>query len=64
MELFDQAFQNTAVYGGNPLVSLAIFALLGSFFLGVLVTALRRGIREEGWFSLKKKKMIIQNENS
>tara|TARA_Y100001968_G_C19313224_1_gene695272 strand:- start:173 stop:358 length:186 start_codon:yes stop_codon:yes gene_type:complete len=56
MESFDPAYQNAAVSGVMPLISLAIFALLGSFFLGALVTAVRRGIKEEGWFNFKKEK--------
>tara|TARA_Y100001968_G_scaffold182152_1_gene166803 strand:+ start:466 stop:645 length:180 start_codon:yes stop_codon:yes gene_type:complete len=54
MEVFDPAFQKSAVYGVKPLISLVIFALLGSFFLGALVTAVRRGMKEEGWFNFKK----------
>ena len=56
MEVFDPAFQNTALSGVKPLISLAIFAILGSFFFGALVTAVRRGIKEEGWFNFKKEK--------
>ena len=55
VEPLDQVFQNTAVTGFRPLINLVIFAFLGSFFLGALVTAVRRGIKEEGWFNLKKK---------
>ena len=56
MEVFDPAFQNTALSGVKPLISFAIFAILGSFFFGALVTAVRRGIKEEGWFNFKKEK--------
>ena len=56
MEVFDPAFHNTAVSGVKPLITLAVFALFGSFFLGALVTAIRRGIMEEGWFNFKKEK--------
>ena len=56
MEVFDPVFQNTALSGVKPLISLAIFAILGSFFFGALVTAVRRGIKEEGWFNFKKEK--------
>ena len=56
METFDTGLQNTAVFGVKPLISLAIFALLGSFFLGALVTAVRRGIKEERWFMFEKEK--------
>ena len=54
MEVFDPVFQNTALSGVKPLISFAIFAILGSFFFGALVTAVRRGIKEEGWFNFKK----------
>jgi hypothetical protein len=50
MDPFDPALQSTAVSGVRPLLTLAIFAGLGSFFLGALVTAIRRGIKENGWF--------------
>ena len=56
MDVFDPAFPNTALSGVKPLISLTIFALLGSFFFGALVTAVRRGIKEEGWFNLNKEK--------
>ena len=36
MDEFDPVFQNIATSGVKPLISLAIFALLGSFFLGAL----------------------------
>ena len=59
MDPFDPALQSTAVTGVKPLLTLAIFAGVGSFFLGALVTAIRRGMRENGWFKFnqdKKKK--------
>tara|TARA_B100000965_G_scaffold404008_1_gene433588 strand:+ start:2170 stop:2349 length:180 start_codon:yes stop_codon:yes gene_type:complete len=56
MEIFDPAFQNTAVSGVKPLISFAFFTLVGSFFLGALVTSLRRGVKEQGWFKFEKKK--------
>ena len=56
MDVFDPVVQNNAVSGVNPLISLLTFALLGSFFFGALVTAVRRGINDEGWFDLKKEK--------
>ena len=55
VKLLNQTIQNTAVSGLKPLIILAIFALLGSFSLGALVTAIRRGINEEGWFNFKNK---------
>ena len=54
MDPLDPALQSTAVSGGKPLLTLAIFAGLGSFFLGALVTAIKRGVKEDGWFKLKK----------
>ena len=50
MDPFDPALQSTTVSGVRPLLTLAIFAGLGSFFLGALVTAIRRGMKENGWF--------------
>jgi len=38
------------------LFTLIIFAFLGSFFLGALITSVKRGIKEEGWFKFKKEK--------
>ncbi len=58
MDPLDPASQTSAVAGVKPLLTLAIFAGLGSFFLGALVTAIRRGIKEDGWFKFNKK----QNE--
>ena len=51
MDPLDPALQSTAVSGVRPLLTLAIFAGLGSFFLGALVTAIRRGMKENGWFN-------------
>ena len=56
MDPLDPALQSTALSGVNPLVTLAIFAGIGSFFLGALITAIRRGIKEEGWFKFKQDK--------
>ncbi|WP_269605159.1 hypothetical protein [Prochlorococcus marinus] len=50
MDPLDPALQSTAVTGVKPLLTLAIFAGVGSFFLGALVTAIKRGIKEDGWF--------------
>tara|TARA_B100000902_G_C26715685_1_gene624084 strand:- start:118 stop:297 length:180 start_codon:yes stop_codon:yes gene_type:complete len=54
MEVFDPALQNSVLSGVKPLISLAIFTLLGSFFFGALLTAVRRGVKDEGWFDFKK----------
>ena len=56
MDPLDPAIQSTAVSGVKPLLTLAIFAGLGSFFLGALVTAIRRGMRENGWFKFNQEK--------
>ena len=56
MDPLDPALQSTAVSGVKPLLSLAIFAGVGSFFLGALVTAIRRGMNEEGWFKFNEDK--------
>ena len=56
MDPFDPALQSTAVSGIRSLLTLAIFAGLGSFFLGALVTAIRRGMKENGWFKFNQEK--------
>ena len=56
MDPLDPALQSTAVTGVRPLLTLAIFAGLGSFFLGALVTSIRRGMKEKGWFKFNQEK--------
>ena len=56
MDPLDPALQSTAISGVRPLLTLAIFAGLGSFFLGALVTAIKRGIKENGWFEFNQEK--------
>ena len=56
MDPLDPALQSTAVSGVRPLLTLAIFAGLGSFFLGALLTAIRRGMKENGWFKFNQEK--------
>ena len=56
MDPLDPALQSTAVSGVKPLLTLAIFAGVGSFFLGALVTAIRRGMNEDGWFGFNQDK--------
>ncbi len=53
MDPFDLALQSTAVSSWKPLVTLGLFAGIGAFFFGALVTAVKRGIKEEGWFKKK-----------
>ena len=56
MDPLDPALQNTAVSGVKPLLTLAIFAGVGSFFLGALITSIRRGVKEESWFRFNQEK--------
>ena len=56
MDPLDTSLQSTAVSGIKPMLTLAIFAGLGSFFLGALATAIRRGMKEEGWFKINQEK--------
>ena len=51
MNSFDPVVPSAAAGGWEPLLSLGIFAAVGSFFLGALYTAVRRGMKEEGWFN-------------
>tara|TARA_Y100001968_G_C19280385_1_gene678913 strand:- start:376 stop:543 length:168 start_codon:yes stop_codon:yes gene_type:complete len=52
---FDPAFQKTTVSGGGTLLTLGLFASVGAFFFGALLTAIRRGIKNEGWFRKQKR---------
>ena len=56
MDPLDPAYHSTALSGVKPLLTLAIFAGLGSFFFGALVTAIRRGMKENGWFKFNLEK--------
>ncbi len=55
MDPLDPYLQSTDVTGVKPLLTLAIFVGVGSFFFGALVTAIRRGIKEDDWFKFNKK---------
>ena len=44
------------VSGVKPLLTMAIFAGVGSFFLGALVTAVKRGLKEEDWFKFNQER--------
>tara|TARA_Y100001968_G_scaffold298007_1_gene307543 strand:- start:5514 stop:5693 length:180 start_codon:yes stop_codon:yes gene_type:complete len=55
MDAFDPAIQVNAVYLWKPLISLVIFTGVGAFFFGALFTAITKGIKNEGWFTFKKK---------
>ena len=54
MDPLDPVLQSTAVSGVKPFLTLAILTGIGSFFLGALVTAIRRGMKEEGLFKFNK----------
>ena len=54
MDPFDPALHSKAVTGVESLLTLVIFAAAGSFFLGALVTAIRRRMKEDGWFKFNK----------
>ena len=56
MDPFDPALRNSAITDVKPLLTLAIFAGMGSFFLGALVTAIRTRMKEEGWFKFNQEK--------
>ena len=55
MDSLDPALQSSVLTGVKPLLTLAIFVGVGSFFFGALVTAIRRGIKEDDWFKFNKK---------
>ena len=56
MESLDPTIHSAAVHGVKPLLTLTGFAGFGAFFFGALFTAVTKGIKEEGWFNLKKDK--------
>ena len=56
MDPLDPALQSNVITGVKPLLTLAIFAVVGSFFTGALVTAIRIGMKEEGWFKFNQGK--------
>ncbi len=56
MDPLDPAIQSTAVSGVKPLLTLMVFAGVGSFFLGALVTSIKKGMKEEGWFKFNQEK--------
>tara|TARA_B100000700_G_scaffold196944_1_gene216740 strand:- start:668 stop:850 length:183 start_codon:yes stop_codon:yes gene_type:complete len=56
MDPLDPALQTIAISGVNPLLTLAILSGLGSFFFGALVTSIRIGMKEDGWFKFNQEK--------
>ena len=61
MEALDLIIQNNASSGVKPLITLAIFSILGSFFIAALITSVRGGIKEKGWCKFKFEKNRINN---
>ena len=57
MEALDFIIQNNASSGVNPLITLAILSILGSFFIAALITSVRGGIKEKGWCKFKLEKI-------
>ena len=55
MDQFDPLGSDLVLGGWSSLLILGAFVAVGSFFLGALYTAVRRGMKEEGWFKFKKK---------
>ena len=53
MEALDLIIQNNASSGVKPLITLAVYSILGSFFIAALITSVRGGIKEEGWCKFK-----------
>ena len=61
MEVLNFIIQNNPSSGVKPLITLAIFSILGSFFIAALKTFVRGGIKEEGWCKFKFEKNRINN---
>lgn len=55
MDPLDPASQLINFHSIKPLITLVIFATFGSFFLGALITSIKRGIKENGWFKFRDK---------
>ena len=48
MEALDLVIQNNASSVVKPFITLAIFSILGSFFIAALITSVRGGIKGKG----------------
>ncbi len=55
MEPFDPLINSLPVSGWKPLLTLALFASIGAFFFGALVTALLQSKSDQSDFEDKKK---------
>ena len=61
MEALDLIIQNNASSGVKPLITLAIFSILGSFFIAALITSVMGELRRRVGLSLNLKKNRINN---
>ena len=61
MEALDLIIQNNASSGVKPLITLAIFSILGSFFIAALITSVMGELRRWVGVSLNLKKNRINN---
>ena len=61
METFDYVVQNNALSGVKPLITLAIFSILVSFFIAALITSVMGELRRRVGVSLNLKKNRINN---
>ena len=61
MEALDLVIQNNASSGVKPLITLAIFSILGSFFIAELITSVMGELRRRVGVSLNLKKNRINN---
>ena len=61
MEALDLIIQNNASSGVKPLITLAIFSILGSFFIAALITSVMGELRRRVCVSLNLKKNRINN---
>ena len=61
MEALDLIIQNNASSGVKPLITLAIFPILGSFFIAALITSVMGELRRRVGVSLNLKKNRINN---
>ena len=61
MEALDLIIQNNASSGVKPLITLAIFSILGSFFIAALITSVMGELRRRVGVSLNLNKNRINN---
>ena len=61
MEALDLIIQNNASSGVKPLITLAIYSILGSFFIAALITSVKGELRRRVGVSLNLKKNRISN---